>query len=261
MKLLFLGVGTIALAVRELASPESAAGTTRQSPDARFSRIRPILATDESAVRAAAESAHVLVSFPPDGLSDAAFAPLVRHAASIVYLSSTAVYPARAALVTEETAVAAETERAQRRLEAEEFWRAAGASIVRLPAFYGKDVGLHVSIARGTFRLPGDGSNIVSRVHAEDAARFVLAAFTAAPGSLILAGDETPAPVIDVVRFVCSELELPLPTSISGEAIPESLRSSRAIDSSASRARFGVRLAFPSYRSGYRAIARQIRPK
>ena len=33
----------------------------------------------------------------------------------------------------------------------------AGASVVRLPAFYGLSSGLHVSLARGTFRMPGNG--------------------------------------------------------------------------------------------------------
>jgi len=233
-------------------------GTTRQPPDARFSRIRAISANDQDSIRPAAEGARVLISFPPDGQSDSELAPLVSAAESVVYLSSTAVYPSRAARITEETPTLAESERAQRRLEAETIWRSVGASIVRLPAFYGPHVGLHVSIARGTFRLPGDGSNIVSRVHVEDAARFVLAGFTAPRGTLILAGDESPAPVIDVVRFVCRELGLPLPPASTGDAIPESLRNSRAVDSSAVRARFGIELAYPSYQLGYRAIAAQI---
>lgn len=259
MTLLFLGVGTIAAAVRELLPEAVAAGTTRGAPDARFRKIQPISAHDAAAIRAAATGARVLISFPPDGQSDAALAPLVSAAESVVYLSSTAVYPSHAARIIENTPAHAESERAQRRLAAEDIWRGVGASIVRLPAFYGPDVGLHVSIARGTFRLPGDGSNIVSRVHVEDAARFAIAAFAAPRGALVLAGDETPAPVIEVVRFVCSELGLPLPPSSSGDAVPESLRNSRAIDSSAIRARYAIELAYPNYRVGYRTIAAQIR--
>jgi len=261
MKLLFLGVGTIAQAVQRASPEHMAAGTTRSVPDARFAKIQPISALDTAAIQRAAEGAHVVVSFPPDDRTDADVAPLARTAASIVYLSSTAVYPASATRVTEETAPRAESERARRRLAAESIWSAVGARIVRLPAFYGTDTGLHVSIARGTFRLPGDGSNIVSRVHVDDAARFVLAAFEAPPQTIILAGDDMPAPVIEVVRFVCAELGLALPPSSAGDAIPESLRSSRSVDNRGTKARFRIRLAHPSYHSGYRAIAQQLRGK
>jgi nucleoside-diphosphate-sugar epimerase len=127
---------------------------------------------------------------------------------------------------------------------------------VRLPAFYGPESGLHLSIARGTFRMPGRGTNIVSRVHVDDAARFVAAALNAAPRSLILAGDDAPAPVAEVVAFVCELFGLDLPEPSEGEDIPLSLRASRSIDNRATKARFGVRLAYPSYRDGYRAIQR-----
>jgi len=259
MKLLFLGVGTIAAAVRRALTQHPAFGTTRSTPDARFARIQPISATDAAGIQRVADGAQVIVSCPPDGRTDAELAPLVRSAESIVYLSSTAVYPASATRVTEQTAPFAESERARKRLEAESIWGALGARTVRLPAFYGRDVGLHVSIARGSFRLPGDGSNIVSRVHVDDAASFVLAGLAAPAGTIILAGDDKPAPVIDVVRFVCAELGLAPPPSVVGDAIPESLRHSRSIDNRATRTRFGIQLAYPTYHLGYRAIAQQIR--
>ncbi len=259
MKLLFLGVGEIARAVRRACPSAVANGTTRSAPDARFAEIQPLSTTDAAAIQRAAEGAEVVVSFPPDGQSDAVFAPLVRAAASVVYLSSTAVYPASASIVTEATLTLAESERARRRLHAEAVWQDIGARVVRLPAFYGKDTGLHLSIARGSFRLPGDGSNVVSRVHVDDAARFVLTAFDAPPGAIILAGDDMPAPVIDVVRFVCAEFELPLPEASYGQATPESLRGNRAIDNRALRQRLGIVLAYPDYRQGYRAIAQDLR--
>jgi nucleoside-diphosphate-sugar epimerase len=255
-QLLFLGVGTIARALRASLPALPAVGTTRSAPDARFVEIAPLTSTDSAAIRAAARDAGVVVSFPPDGHSDAEFAALVADAASIVYLSSTAVYPSDAGIVTETTAVTTRGERAVQRLAAEALWRDVGASVVRLPAFYGPESGLHLSIARGTFRMPGRGTNIVSRVHVDDAARFVAAALNAAPRSLILAGDDAPAPVAEVVAFVCELFGLDLPEPSEGEDIPLSLRASRSIDNRATKARFGVRLAYPSYRDGYRAIQR-----
>jgi nucleoside-diphosphate-sugar epimerase len=252
--MLFLGVGSIARALRASLPGLPAFGTTRSAPDPRFTEITPIAATDAAAIRAAARDASVLVSFPPDGHSDAEFADLVAGAASVVYLSSTAVYPSTAQLVTETTPVVTHGERALQRLAAEALWRDTGASVVRLPAFYGPESGLHRSIARGTFRMPGSGANIVSRVHVDDAARFVLAAFNAAPRSLILAGDDAPAALAEVVGFVCELFALDMPKVSEGADIPLSLRGTRRIDNAVSKARFGVRLAYPSYREGYRAI-------
>jgi len=258
-RLLFLGVGTIASAVQRALPELPAAGTTRSAPDGRFAAITPVAASDLEAIRAAACGASVVVSFPPDGKSDLVWSKLVTGAERIVYLSSTAVYPADAARVTEASAVSASSERAAARLTAERLWLDAGASVVRLPAFYGRSSGLHMSLARGTFRMPGDGSNVVSRVHEDDAARFVCAALRAQPGSQLLAGDEEPAPVAEVVQFVCSLFDLPHPPHSEGDQIPLSLRSNRMIDSAATRRRFGVRLAHPTYREGYAAIFNHLR--
>jgi hypothetical protein len=255
-RLLFLGVGTIASAVQRALPTLPAAGTTRAAPDQRFRSIRPLAASDVTAIRSAAEGANVVVSFPPDGHSDRAWSKLVGGAASIAYLSSTAVYAANAERVTEASPVSASSDRAALRLDAERLWRDAGASVLRLPAFYGVSTGLHVSIARGTFRMPGAGTNVVSRVHEDDAARFVCAALVATPGSLLLAGDDEPSPVAEVVHFVCSLFELALPIASEGEQVPLSLRASRRIDNSATKAGHRIQLAYPNYREGYRAIRR-----
>jgi nucleoside-diphosphate-sugar epimerase len=253
-RLLLLGVGSVARAVRAALPDYEAFGTTRTAPDARFAGIEPISAQDLPAIRSAAQGARVVVSFPPDGHSDRAFADLITGAASIAYLSSTAVYPATASEVNEATATAPDSERARLRLEAESVWVATGASVVRLPAFYGPDSGLHMSLARGTFRMPGSGENIVSRVHVDDAARFTCAALSAPARSVLLAGDAHPAPVVEVVAFVCALFGLPLPASVEGAAVPLSLRASRRVDNRLTQARYGIRLAYPSYREGYRAI-------
>jgi nucleoside-diphosphate-sugar epimerase len=253
-RLLFLGVGTIAEAVRRALPVLPASGTTRAAPDARFQHITPIATHDTAAIHSASEGAHVLVSFPPDGHSDRQLAEVTAGAAGLVYLSSTAVYPTAAGVVTETSELATGGERALLRIAAESTWREVGASVVRLPAFYGASTGLHLSLARGTFRMPGLGTNIVSRVHEEDAARFVCAAFNAPPRSLLLAGDDEPAPVAEVVAFVCSLFGLPAPVRSEGSDIPLSLRGDRSIDNRASRSAFGVKLVYPTYREGYRAI-------
>ncbi|HEY0467693.1 MAG TPA: hypothetical protein VGC79_26010 [Polyangiaceae bacterium] len=257
-RLLFLGVGTIASAVHRALPTFSAAGTTRASPDRRFGTIRPIAASDVTAIRAAAQGAQVVVSVPPDGTVDRVWSGLVTGATSIAYLSSTAVYPANAGVVTEASAVSADDERSALRLAAEQLWLAAGASVVRLPAFYGLSSGLHVSLARGSFRMPGSGSNVVSRVHEDDAARFVCAALSAPARSLLLAGDDEPARVRDVVEFVCTRFGLPTPASSEGDQIPPSLRKSRSVDNRVTKTDYEIQLAYPTYRDGYQAIWRAL---
>ena len=258
-QLLFLGVGTIAAAVRRALPTLPASGTTRGAPDQRFATIAPIAAADSAAIGTAARGSSVVVSYPPDASVDSAWSTLVAGAASIVYLSSTAVYAEDAGVVTETSAASPSSERGVARLAAEQRWRNAGASVLRLPAFYGVSTGLHVSLARGTFRMPGRGDNVVSRVHEDDAARFVCAALRAPPGSLLLAGDEQPAPVAEVVQFVCALFDLPAPASSHGEQIAPSLRATRSVDSRGSRAVYGVQLAYPTYREGYLAIHGALR--
>lgn len=253
-KLFFLGVGTIASAVRRALPELPASGTTRTTPDSRFATIEPIRSNDLQAIEARARGAQVVVSFPPDGDSDRAWAARISDAASIVYLSSTAVYPTLAGTVTETSPVATTGERALQRLTAEAHWQNAGASVLRLPAFYGASTGLHMSLTRGTFRMPGQGKNVVSRVHVTDAARFVCAALSAPPRSLLLAGDDEPASIAEVVSFVCNLFALPLPAISEGEDIPHSLRGSRSVDNRVTKTAFGVKLAYRSYREGYRAI-------
>lgn len=254
--LLFLGVGTIARAVRRALPDVVAFGTTRTTPDARFASIVPLAASDRDAIRAAAHGAQVVVSFPPDGRADQYYAALLGDALRVVYLSSTSVYSVEADTVDEASPVSNVSERSRARIDAECTWLETGASVLRLPAFYGAACGLHVSLARGSFRLPGDGSNVVSRVHEDDAARFVQAALAAPARSLLLAGDEQPAPVAEVVAFVCELFQLPVPEASHGEAVPLSLRGSRRVDSRLTRARYDVSLAYPTYREGYRAIRR-----
>ncbi len=253
-RLLFLGVGPLARAIRAAAPPAPATGTSRRPPDARFGGgLAHADPADEPTVARAAEGAHVVVTFPPDGATDARLARTVRGARAIVYASSTAVYGS--GVIDEATPVTTRPSEAQaRRLEAEAAWRGVGASVVRLPALYGPEIGLHLRLAAGTFTMPGDGGAVVSRVHTDDAAAFCLAALAATPGSLLVTGDDEPAPIAEVVELVCRLFALPPPPRGAEADAHRTLRGRREVDSRPTRARFGVTLRFPTYREGYEAI-------
>lgn len=194
---------------------------------------------------------HVVVTFPPDGEVDARVAAGLGGVGAITYLSSTGVYGDRRGPIDDTTPT---TERpsasAARRLDAEAIWRDRGATILRCPAIYGPDRGLHVRVWSGKHRLPGDGSGFVSRVHVEDLAAFVLAAPRAA-GETFVVGDAEPAPQREVVAWLHERYGAPIPPSVPLEEVHETLRGDRRIDPRRALARLGVTLRYPSYEVGY----------
>jgi nucleoside-diphosphate-sugar epimerase len=135
--------------------------------------------------------------------------------------------------------------------------------VVRCPALYGPDRGLHVRVLRGAHQIPGDGTRHLSRVHVDDLAQLVLAAgnaATAAPnGVTLLAGDREPAPHVDVVRFICAAYGVPMPPFVPLESVPESLRADRQVDASRALAQLGITLRYPSYREGMSPAATGLR--
>jgi nucleoside-diphosphate-sugar epimerase len=196
----------------------------------------------------------LLVSFPPDGSSDARYAELARAAFSCVYISSTGVYGATRGVIDERTPVSPDAPRAASRLGAEACWRAAGATVLRAAAIYGPGSGMHTRLRAGSARIAGDGRGYVSRVHVDDLAQLALAALAQRVGpETFVVADEEPAQQGEVVRYLAALLGLPVPPAVPLEQAPETLRHDRRIDASAIRARLGVQLRYPTYRAGFLA--------
>lgn len=196
-------------------------------------------------------STHVLVAFPPDGTTDARLAPALARAGAVTYFSSTGVYGEHRGVVDDSTPVpASPNERAARILAAEEVYRGIRATVLRCPALYGRERGLHVRVLSGAHRIPGDGTRYLSRIHVDDLAQLVLASAGAAENETLLAGDLEPAPHVDVVRFVAEAYGVPMPPFVPLESVHESLRADRKIDASRALAKLSVTLRYPSYREG-----------
>lgn len=267
--LLLVGFGdaaqTLAREARGEAGDRPIVGTTRDR--AKFQRleaagVRPLqFALDEAfaaTLATTARDADVFVSFPPDAPADALVADACTHARSLVYVSSTGVYPRHAGAIDATTPAAPDSPAGHARLAAEAVYRAAGGLILRAPALYGPTSGLHLRLAAGTYRVPGDGSGIVSRLHLEDLAACALAAFDrGTPGQTYLLGDTQPAPNRDVVAFLCTLLDLPFPPSIPLQEAPPTLRGSRSIDASQALRALSVTLRYPTYREGYATLVAQ----
>jgi hypothetical protein len=200
----------------------------------------------------ASMNSHVLVSFPPDGESDALLAPAIKEAQKVVYISTTGVFGAARGQVDETTPVDDRDEKIINRLHAERIWRDIGAVILRAPGLYGPTTGLHMRLKSLTYRLPGQGRNHISRIHLDDLASIVLAAFEKAlKSSLYVVGDLSPVPQIEVVEFLCSKLSLPLPQSISLEESHATVRGDRQVIAKRVLADLGVTLKYPTYKEGY----------
>jgi nucleoside-diphosphate-sugar epimerase len=200
--------------------------------------------------------ARVLVAFPPDGVTDARIAPELERAARVVYLSSTAVYGSARGRVDERTPIDAGQGPARARVEAERAYLARGAAVVRAAGIYGPFRGLHRRLLAGDFRVAGDGSHVVSRIHVADLAAMVLALFDAGEalvrGSVFVAADDAPVPQIEVIRWLCDRLRLPLPLEASPSQ-PATIRHDRAVDNTRIKAALSMALAYPSYREGFEA--------
>lgn len=209
--------------------------------------------------RAGADT-HVVVCFPAHEPTDAVLAPSLARAHSVAYISSTGVFGERRGRIDDSTPLPASSElseRSQRLLRAEQHYRAIGATILRSAAIYGAERGLHVRMQRGEHRLPGDGSQMLSRIHVYDLAQIALAA-AAVRGETFVVGDAEPAPHAEVVRFICDTYGLAWPESDPLTSVHASLRADRAVDARRVREVLGVTLRYPTYREGMAHIASQV---
>ena len=208
-----------------------------------------------------AKGALVLVSFPPDGTTDRILSEVVGAvAAKIVYISSTGVYGKQQGIIDEETDVDKQEPAARQRLAAEDIWRDCGAVVLRAPGLYDYSYGLHLRLIAGQYRLPGDGTNYVSRIHLDDLARIIVAAFLRAQArSLYLVGDLKPSTHLSVATWLCSELNMPLPESQSLASVNPTLRGNRQINARRVLRDLGVELSFPSYVEGYTDCLKKYR--
>ncbi len=205
-----------------------------------------------SHIQVISQNSDVLVSFPPDGFSDEILSRQIIDARKIVYISSTSVYGGTTGVVTEESSVDTSDPLSARRLEAEQIWRSKGAVILRAPSLYGPKYGLHLSLLKGAYKLPGDGSRYSSRIHLFDLAMIIESVFAKAmPGSLYVVGDKNPATQLEVVEWLCGQLNIPIPDSVPIEEVHYTLRSNRQINSEKLIRELDIKLHFPTYKDGF----------
>ncbi len=204
----------------------------------------------------AAAGADLVVSIPPEaGLDPRIAGRLVQTPpARCVYLSSTGVYGALKGRVDEDSPVAFDDPRARPRLEAEKLYRPAGGVVLRVAGIYGPGRGIQDRMRAGSWRIPGDGSGHVSRVHVDDLVEAIrIALRRGSPGSVLCVADDRPATHRELAAFLSERLGVPFPSTVPLEEVHPSLRGDRQIDNACLRA-LGWQPKYPTFREGYEAV-------
>jgi hypothetical protein len=224
--------------------------------------------------RALGETTHMLISIPPDLEGDV----VLRHYRDdlaclprlswIGYLSTVGVYgDCQGAWVDEASPTRPTSERSLRRVQAERAWLAFGETahvrveIFRLAGIYGPGRSVIEHLRSGSARRIIKSGQIFNRIHVDDIARTLTAAIDRDAGHRIYnVADDEPAPPQDVVAYAAEVLGVAAPPEIpyadAGLAgMAASFWSeSRRVSNARIRQDLGVKLLYPSYREGLRAL-------
>jgi nucleoside-diphosphate-sugar epimerase len=257
-------------------------GTTRSEAQASVIRTRgaePVLldvADLTPLARLRGRVRAVVHSIPPEvdpasGAVTDVTAALLEHFAGeslerFIYISSTSVYgDCDGAVVAEDTPCHPDSPRGAARLAIEDQVLASGlpAVVVRPAGIYGPGRSQLHRMARGQYKLVGDGSAITNRVHVRDLAAILAAAIDRGEaGAVYLATDTHPATQAEVAEHIVATYGLPQPPTMPlAEArvrlsrdVLKMITGSKRLDPSWTLAQLGVRLRFPDYQQGLAAI-------
>lgn len=284
-KVLVLGCGYVGLALaRALADAGvEVVGTTRDEkrfPEIRLAGATPVVAdvTDPASLRPLRQHAPTIVFdlVRPQRLDEGRYTTWgTRNVAGIfadadlealVYLSSTAVYGRRSGEITDEgTAVAPTSPIGKSRLESEQIYmecfreKGLPVRICRVPGIYGPGRTLRQRLETGAYRRLDDEKLWVSRIHVEDLANGLIAAWhRGKAGETYLLCDDEPVTGEDYAQLTASLLSLPLPPTVEREDIRHELSSdaferrisSRRCSNRRMREELGVTLRYPTVREG-----------
>ena len=222
---------------------------------------------DDETVRALLASAtHVLSSVPPAEGQDPV---LARYGDALThrwlgYLSSTGVYGDTGGAWVDESAPVG-TGRRTARTDADAAWLARGARVFRLPGIYGPGRNALDRVREGRAHRIDLPDQVFSRVHVEDIASGVLAAFDAPPGAYNFA-DDLPTSQNAVIEEACRLLGCPPPPLLSLEEAGLSPQArafyaeNRRVANGKPRRVLGWRPRYPDYRAGLRACLAAEQP-
>ncbi|MEZ5710515.1 MAG: SDR family oxidoreductase [Blastomonas sp.] len=226
---------------------------------------------DRKAVeRAIGMATHILSSVPPDRASGldpvlAGYGEAIRASAAgwIGYLSSTGVYGDTGGAWVDESSTTG-TGRRSARSRADQHWQELDPRlrIFRLPGIYGPGRSPLDRVRDGTARRIAMPGQMFSRVHVDDIAGGIVAAFDGPAGIYNLA-DDMPAPQEAVIAAACRMLGVaapPLQTLDEAGLSPQArafYAENRRVANGRAKRMLGWRPLYPDYRSGLAAILRE----
>jgi nucleoside-diphosphate-sugar epimerase len=182
-----------------------------------------------------------------------ALAHSARNCERLVYVSSTGVYaPAGGAWVDETWPMDPKTQNGRARAAAEAALPA-DAIALRAAGIYGPGRGLLERIRAGTYRVIGDGSAHVSRVHVTDLVDAIIRAGATTFSGPVNVADDEPAPIGQVADAIAERLGVPAPPRVPADQVdPEiagMLTADRRISNKRLKEKLGVVLRYPSWRT------------
>jgi nucleoside-diphosphate-sugar epimerase len=232
----------------------------------------PVTPAVTEAVRA---SDALLVSAAPDEQGDPVLATLgdalaaAPRLAAVVLLSTVGVYGDHGGgWVDEATAPDPTRERARERIAAETAWQAFGrkrriaVAVLRLSGIYGPHRNALVNVRREQARNIVKPGQVFNRIHVDDIAQAIEAAFAQRADGVFNVTDDEPSPPGDPIVLAAGLLSLAPPAAISyAEAIKTMsplaasfYAENRRVRNDKLKTVLGVRLRYPTYREGLRAL-------
>ncbi len=234
MHVLILGCGYLGtlLARRLHAQGAAVYATTRRAEAARALQamgVNAVPASDPLEIPSdwRRRITHLVDSIPTEGAHApqrawaAALAERLPKLAWVGYLSSTSVYGDRqGAWVSEDDPLKPQGPTAQARVQAEQAWKAAfpAVEIFRLAGIYGPGRHLGPRLMQGYTTVAFAPPRYTNRIHAEDAARAIVAAMRRPrPARIVNLADDEPLPHAEYVRRLAAAIGAPPPVMLAPE--------------------------------------------
>ena len=219
------------------------------------------IALDLAAPMPSVEKNSIVVCLAPPGPDPSReILNLVRASAGsrLVYVSSTAVYGhGNGKWVDETWPVAPITKAGQARVVAER-GLPASAIALRVAGIYGPGRGLVARLTQGSYRIVGDGSAHVSRIHVDDLVEVIIRAGTHDTRGAVNVADDDPAPIGELADEIAIQLGVAAPPRVSARTIDSEiagmLTADRRIANVRMKSELGVVLRYPSLRAALRDL-------
>lgn len=258
-------------------TPESAATLGAREPGGR--RVEMLTfdgtAASPALVAVVAQADALLISAAPDERGDPVLAALGEAVAAtaplshIVLLSTVGVYGDHGGgWVDESVTPDPARARARERIAAEHAWQAFGerrgvpVAVLRLSGIYGPGRNPLVNLRRGQARNIDKPGQVFNRIHVEDIAQAIEAAFAQRADGVFNITDDEATPPGEPIVFAAGLLGLAPPPAVPfAQALPAMSPMAASFYAESRRVRnermkrvLGVRLRYPSYREGLRAL-------